>query len=113
MNMIRASEAKEQTDRRNFLNAILSSMPQARFNNDFQSFTGVTSPENFLGFRSYQDFINAQTNIVNGFNQESLRTLQTLLNNIVPISSYLDKGDRTARQITGLVLNSEGRIVFV
>jgi len=97
-----------QTRKQNFLNSVLQNMPADEFRRGL-----ILGDDTFLGYQSYDDFVNTQVNIINGFNEDGLRTLDVLLNQIVPMSSYLDGESAGLRTIRGLVFDRNNRIVFV
>jgi hypothetical protein len=70
---------------------------------------------NVFGFRSYQEFVQAQTNFVNGFSEDNVRTVEVLLNQIVPVSEYLLEEEHmpVGSSLRGLFMSNAGKIIFI
>ena len=75
------------------------------------SFTrGVSAPH--LGFRSYNDFVAYQQNIINQFDENSILTLELIRNNLLPIVKVVDRPSMNTYKAAGFVFDSAANIVF-
>ncbi len=106
-----------QVRKQNFLNAILRNMDQRTFQNTLsnQSRSSDRCPDGreYLGFCSYQDFVNTQSLIVDNFDEGSLNTLELLFNQIIPISIHSEIPRSYTTKISGLCFDNERKIVFL
>ena len=68
----------------------------------------------FLGFRSYQDFLNFQREYLNRLSESQIQLLELLLYEVLPISKHLDaENESVSTGMRNFVFDSEGSIVFI
>lgn len=65
-----------------------------------------------LGFKSYDQFVNYQTQLISQFNEVSISTLEFIINKIVPIAKVVDRPSMNTYSVAGLVFDSSANIVF-
>lgn len=66
-----------------------------------------------LRFRNYQDFVNTQVNLINGFNERSVQAMEFLRDQIVPRSRIFDEESQIDFSNHGFVFDREGKVVFI
>lgn len=67
----------------------------------------------FLGFTSYEEFMNAQHSILNQSDNQLLNQIVFIITQIVPQSSFFESLDRSVTEFSGVVFDSNSRFVFV
>ena len=103
-----------QNRKQSILNRMIASVSPYYFSSAVPKAADI-GQDNVFGFRSYQDFVNAQTNFVNNFNEENVRTIEVLLDQIVPRAEYLLEEEHmpVGSQLRGLFMSRDGKIIFV
>lgn len=67
----------------------------------------------FLGYTSYQEFVDAQREFVDQMDESQIQTLEFLQTKILPISMIYDWESEVTSTFIQLVLNLAGRPVFI
>lgn len=97
-----------QTRKQNVLNTNLQGVNEYFFNKAIDN----GNRENYLGFSSYQDFVNTQRETINQFDESSLNTME-LLNQIIQTASFSDPGGDTMYNIRTVVFDRDRNMIFV
>jgi len=94
----------QQNPREQIYNQIVSNFSQSRFN---------SGDDGFLGFRSYQEFLNFQRDYIQNLNDAQLQTVQ-MLYQVLPISKIFDENHGSMGRLAQVVVfDSVGHLVFV
>lgn len=89
------------------LNYILEGMDKYAFER------GLGFNDEVSGFKSYNEFAQYQLNIINGFNEGSVKTMEFLKDGILPMSEILDEESMTTMDAGRFYFSKDGKIVFV
>lgn len=92
-----------QTRKNNLIQYIFSHLSEDEFNGG--------SSDDALGFPNYDEFLQAQQNFINGYNEQSIQTLEFLRDSIIPNINVMDKESMIDFNASGFALNDSGRIV--
>ena len=78
----------------------------------FERASQQTDDGDFLGFITYQEFVNYQWTFINRLDAGQLDTF-TFLTNIEPYLAILDEESSIVTPTDGFAINSEGQIVLI
>lgn len=65
-----------------------------------------------LGFKSYNEFIEFQRQIINQYNENSIAMLETIRDTFLPITKVLDQPSMNIYKAAGFVFDVTGNIVY-
>jgi hypothetical protein len=65
-----------------------------------------------LGFKSYNEFLEFQKQIVNQFNENSIKTLETIRDELVPITKVIDRTNLNHYPAAGFIFDAVGNIIY-
>lgn len=65
-----------------------------------------------LGFKSYDDFVDFQRQIINNYNEFSISVLELIINTLLPITKVIDRPSMDIYKAAGFVFDAAGNIVY-
>jgi hypothetical protein len=83
---------------------LVNGIDEAKFNNGLQG--------RQLGFKSYNDFVRYQTQLVNQFNEDSVTTLEMIRDNLLPVTKIIDRTSMNTYKSAGFIFDISDNIVF-
>lgn len=89
------------------INFLLQNMNEYTFNRGLNHWGN-----DYLGFRSYNEFIEAQRKFVNRMDEGQLRTLEFMKDQMLPESRLLDEEVNSVIKINTFILNVTGKLIL-
>lgn len=96
-----------QTRKQNLLDYVLRQLFELDFVRESSEYARAH------GFDSYRDFVQTQTDYINGFNEGSLATMEFLRDQLLPMTEVLISDDLSFIPPRGFYLSKSGKIIFV
>lgn len=92
------------TSRKNdLIKFLINGIDEAHFTNGLQG--------RQLGFKSYNEFMEFQKELVNQYNENSVASLE-LIRNMVPMTKVIDRPSMNNYRAAGFVFDAAGNIVY-
>lgn len=83
---------------------LISGIDEYHFTNGFH---GIQ-----LGFKSYNEFVDFQKQLINQYNESSIAMLEMIRNTLLPITKVIDRPSMSIYNVTGFVFDVNGNIVY-
>lgn len=88
------------------INLLVNSMSENEFNRNHGN-------GQFLGFKSYQEFSDAQSKLVNLMDESQIQTIEFIRDQLTPKSAILEEESGILTPLSRFVLDVGGRLVFI
>ena len=93
--------------------ALLEGIVQTLSELSFKRGVRFQDDNTFLGFSSYQDFLDFQRDYLRSLDDEQIRVIEFLVQQVFPVATLLDEESETIGDLTGTVFDADGHFVFI